>query len=215
MNKRFNEQFFGYHYNAEGFHSGPSEPITDETGLLQFIQLHHMASEIRFTDTSDRLIMHLIGGVLVWPKREDGQNLRWDATVGNFRIMNPMQVLAAKPILEGDPDASTQSKLVCIRCKAPFSNANVHTPEGWAETRITRMCEDCFDAITTEPGRDDDVSGTEKERGEYRLMMRMETGEEVAVDCDHFPSEQQAWDHHDTACLSDMHPECTFFVEKV
>lgn len=35
----------------------------------------------------------------------------------------------------------------CIECKKPFTQKNVHSLEGWAETQISGMCEDCFDAL--------------------------------------------------------------------
>lgn len=38
----------------------------------------------------------------------------------------------------------------CIECKKPFTNANVHTKDGWFETQISGMCEDCFDAVCKE-----------------------------------------------------------------
>lgn len=38
-------------------------------------------------------------------------------------------------------------KECCVVCKQPFSNENVFTPAGWNETRISRMCEACFDRI--------------------------------------------------------------------
>lgn len=38
----------------------------------------------------------------------------------------------------------------CRSCRQPFSDANVHTSAGWAETRISGMCEDCFDAMFAE-----------------------------------------------------------------
>lgn len=33
----------------------------------------------------------------------------------------------------------------CACCGEPFSDANVHTPDGWKETQISGMCETCFD----------------------------------------------------------------------
>lgn len=38
----------------------------------------------------------------------------------------------------------------CCSCKQAFTSANVHTSAGWAETRISGMCEDCFDAMFDE-----------------------------------------------------------------
>lgn len=36
----------------------------------------------------------------------------------------------------------------CIVCKEEFSKKNVFTEEGWRETKISQMCEKCFDSIT-------------------------------------------------------------------
>lgn len=38
----------------------------------------------------------------------------------------------------------------CINCKQPFSDENVYSAAGWRETRITQMCEKCFDRCTQE-----------------------------------------------------------------
>lgn len=35
----------------------------------------------------------------------------------------------------------------CIVCDQPFTKDNVSTPEGWAETKISGMCENCFDEL--------------------------------------------------------------------
>jgi hypothetical protein len=34
----------------------------------------------------------------------------------------------------------------CRCCHQPFSDANVYTEAGWIETRISGVCEVCFDA---------------------------------------------------------------------
>lgn len=36
---------------------------------------------------------------------------------------------------------------LCGSCRQPFTDANVHTAAGWAETKISGLCEDCFDAV--------------------------------------------------------------------
>lgn len=38
----------------------------------------------------------------------------------------------------------------CNECFQPFSEANVHTQDGWKETRLSGMCEDCFDGLFEE-----------------------------------------------------------------
>ncbi len=41
--------------------------------------------------------------------------------------------------------------LACVRCREPFSEANTWTPAGWRETRLSGLCERCFDEVTREP----------------------------------------------------------------
>ena len=36
---------------------------------------------------------------------------------------------------------------VCVKCGEPFTDKNVHTEAGWKETKISNMCEDCFNSI--------------------------------------------------------------------
>jgi hypothetical protein len=37
-------------------------------------------------------------------------------------------------------------RFTCINCEDPFTDKNVFTHLGWKETRISGMCERCFDA---------------------------------------------------------------------
>lgn len=39
---------------------------------------------------------------------------------------------------------------VCLNCCEPFSVKNVFTAAGWAETKISGLCEQCFDMICEE-----------------------------------------------------------------
>jgi hypothetical protein len=39
---------------------------------------------------------------------------------------------------------------LCICCGNAFTDKNVHTKAGWAETRISQTCEDCFDDLFAE-----------------------------------------------------------------
>ena len=32
----------------------------------------------------------------------------------------------------------------CVKCKEAFTDANVFTPAGWKETKISGLCERCF-----------------------------------------------------------------------
>lgn len=43
----------------------------------------------------------------------------------------------------------------CRNCKQAFSDANVHTTAGWAETRFSGMCENCWDAMFGYEGDDE------------------------------------------------------------
>ena len=44
----------------------------------------------------------------------------------------------------------------CVKCKQPFTNINVHTEAGWRETKISSLCEDCFNEVISTP--DDSAS---------------------------------------------------------
>ena len=35
----------------------------------------------------------------------------------------------------------------CVKCKQPFSDKNVRTTAGWRETKISKMCETCWDDL--------------------------------------------------------------------
>lgn len=74
--------------------------------------------------------------------------------------MTMKSTLYAEQLAEGaDGDEYKMSgicdpKGLCIECQQPFKfGVNVFTKEGLAETRITGMCEKCFDALFEE---DDD-----------------------------------------------------------
>lgn len=43
----------------------------------------------------------------------------------------------------------------CVNCKKPFTNKNVYSRAGWAEVKITQLCELCFDSITKEEKEDE------------------------------------------------------------
>jgi hypothetical protein len=50
----------------------------------------------------------------------------------------------------GQDDAGNTAR--CVECGQPFTSANVYTPEGWKETKISGMCEKCFDRAFGEDG---------------------------------------------------------------
>lgn len=35
----------------------------------------------------------------------------------------------------------------CVRCKDPFTSANVFTPQGERETHISKLCERCWNEM--------------------------------------------------------------------
>lgn len=38
----------------------------------------------------------------------------------------------------------------CVNCTEPFSDKNVFTPAGWKETKISQLCEKCWDEMFKE-----------------------------------------------------------------
>lgn len=38
----------------------------------------------------------------------------------------------------------------CVKCAEPFSDKNVFTEAGWRETKISQLCERCFDSAFEE-----------------------------------------------------------------
>lgn len=42
----------------------------------------------------------------------------------------------------------------CVSCKQPFSDKNVYTELGWKETKISKLCEKCWDGMFA--GSEDD-----------------------------------------------------------
>lgn len=55
------------------------------------------------------------------------------------------------PVLTGLELARRLHDGECIECGEPFTEKNVHTELGWRETKISGMCEDCFDEVTGDP----------------------------------------------------------------
>ena len=66
------------------------------------------------------------------------------------------------PDEEGSYPGSRLTHTCCTQCNLHFSQANVHTSAGWAETQISGLCEDCFDGLFEEEEEEDDDAG-EKE----------------------------------------------------
>lgn len=44
---------------------------------------------------------------------------------------------------------------VCIECGHEFNDKNVYSEAGWRETKISGMCEVCFDELFTEDDIDE------------------------------------------------------------
>lgn len=38
----------------------------------------------------------------------------------------------------------------CVDCKKPFTSLNVHTQAGWRETKLSKLCEDCWNDLFAE-----------------------------------------------------------------
>ncbi|WP_233866764.1 hypothetical protein [Paraburkholderia adhaesiva] len=60
----------------------------------------------------------------------------------------------------------------CVSCGARFSDVNVYSDAGWIETRISGLCEACFDTfvelmVVTRTGdeHDDDEAGDRRTGG--------------------------------------------------
>lgn len=51
----------------------------------------------------------------------------------------------------------------CRSCGEPFSYANVYSEAGWIETRISGLCEVCFDTMADFIARDDDGGHDDQE----------------------------------------------------
>jgi len=51
----------------------------------------------------------------------------------------------------------------CRCCGQRFSDANVYSEAGWIETRISGLCEVCFDTVADLIARDADNDGCEHE----------------------------------------------------
>ena len=65
---------------------------------------------------------------------------------------NPEIVKMCEALLPGSREAKATK--VCVTCHAPFSAANTHSEAGWRKTRISGMCEDCWDSLFAEPADD-------------------------------------------------------------
>lgn len=50
----------------------------------------------------------------------------------------------------------------CVSCKEPFSDKNVRTALGWKETKISKLCENCWDAMLA-PSDDPEDLGEEED----------------------------------------------------
>lgn len=48
--------------------------------------------------------------------------------------------------------AKAAPHLTCTSCREHFSEDNVHTSDGWKETQISGMCENCYDELFAETG---------------------------------------------------------------
>ena len=149
-NTVFGEKFFGYKFDANGMHSGPSLPLLDSSALLVWISNWvEKFPELRICDSGDSVVMHIKDSVVVFPA-PNGQTIRWDkdkkelvpATVR--RIDKPVR---PESFDEFQANITRMSHLACVECKAPFTSLNTKTPAGWRDTQIVGMCETCYDNL--------------------------------------------------------------------
>lgn len=49
----------------------------------------------------------------------------------------------------------------CMNCEQPFSKMNTRTVDGWLETQISGLCENCFDELCAEAGEESGYDGPE------------------------------------------------------
>jgi hypothetical protein len=55
-----------------------------------------------------------------------------------------LKALSDKLMAEMYPNAKPGC---CVECNQPFTEKNVFTQAGWAETKLSQTCEACFDRI--------------------------------------------------------------------
>jgi len=46
----------------------------------------------------------------------------------------------------------------CVECEEPFTPSNVYSADGWKETQISGLCEDCFDTIEEDEQQQDSIT---------------------------------------------------------
>lgn len=148
----FDEPYFGYKMNADGTHTGASNPIRDSERLQAWIKdWVEIAYELRVTDSGDCTVMQIVKGEMIFPPDPTGRGqLVWDNEKHDWGVKPPATPNAELAALFA---AAKESKgtggrfMHCIQCKAAFTDANTHSAAGWKETQISGFCEDCFDNI--------------------------------------------------------------------
>ena len=149
-NTKFSEVFYGYCLNKDSTHNGKSLPITSSDRLLTWIGARvGKYPELRITDVSDNLVMHIVDCVVLFPTMGDGRTIRWDLTQQCFvpaivRAIELPRPISSEAFLK---DHDRMRFKDCVSCRKPFSDLNVKTPLGWKETQISGMCETCFDNL--------------------------------------------------------------------
>lgn len=61
-------------------------------------------------------------------------------------VIEGQELQAFKQQLEKQLYGTTEQGC-CVSCKEPFSDKNVRTELGWKETKISKLCENCWDAM--------------------------------------------------------------------
>lgn len=79
-----------------------------------------------------------------------GENeIRRNKMIKNLEVNNLDQLKIIMANLCGY-SLENMKKGLCVHCDKPFTNNNVFTEAGWKETKISGLCERCFDEIFTE-----------------------------------------------------------------
>lgn len=162
-NQVFDEPFYGYKMNADGTHTGSTNPFRDSDRLQLWIKNWvEVAYELRVTDAGDSIVMQIVQGRMIFPP--DPNNLGvlvWDKEKKDWAIEAPPpapSVCAESLALFAAARVSKDSSgkfMHCIECQEGFSDKNVFTDAGKRETQISGLCGRCFDNMF----KDEDEEG--------------------------------------------------------
>ena len=151
----FNEQFFAYRFGVDGMHDGKTLVSSADEVTAYIKDNINTHPEIRLTDMMDNLVLHIQDHVWLWPPQADGTMIKWNVVRQTWERYQASAVpdTAVTPLTAPTPPGC------CVSCKQVFSHLNVKTPLGWKETKISGMCENCWDEMFA----DDDSDGEDPE----------------------------------------------------